>query len=91
MEDYETIDNNDIVEDEADAIEEYHSEEGGCNVGPAMALVGLGAVIGIVVDKFVAPAIGNAVDSARNGLVKMLSKDYTEIESKQEDSDKTDK
>lgn len=91
MEDNELFENDDVVETDAEVIDDDdESEEMGIN---PVAIFGLGTVAGILIHKFVVPVVGNAVNSARDGLVKLLTKgqEYTEVEQKEENSEKTDK
>ncbi len=73
----ETAGMNDVTIDD-EQISSYDDEG---SMAGAAAAVGVGILVGIVIDRFVAPAVGNALDSARKGLVKMLTNGYTEVES----------
>ena len=90
MEDNELFENDDVVETEAEVIDDDDETEVGIN---PVAAFGVGTVAGILIHKFVVPVVGNAINSAREGLVKLLTKgqDYTEVEQKEENSEKTDK
>jgi len=90
MEDNELFENDDVVETEAEVIDDDDEEVGG--ISP-VAIFGAGTVVGILVHKFVVPVVGNALNSAREGLVKLLTKgqDYTEVEQKETETEKTDK
>ena len=78
----ETAGMNDVTIDD-EQISSYDDEG---SMAGAAAAVGVGILMGIVIDRFVAPAVGKALDSARKGLVKMLTngdenKSYTEVDS----------
>ena len=78
----ETTGMNDVTIDD----EEISSYDDEGSMAGAAAAVGVGILMGIVIDRFVAPAVGKALDSARKGIVKMLTngdenKVYTEVES----------
>lgn len=90
MEDNELFENDDVVETEAEVIDDDDETEVGIN---PVAAFGVGTVVGILVHKFVVPVVSNTINSAREGLVKLLTKgqDYTEVEQKEENSEKTDK
>lgn len=91
MEDNELFENDDVVETDAEVIDDDdESEEMG--ISP-VAIFGVGTVAGILIHKFVAPVVSNAINSAREGLVKLLTKgqDYTEVEQKEAETEKTDK
>lgn len=90
MEDNELFENDDVVETDAEVIDDDDEEVGG--ISP-VAIFGAGTVVGILVHKFVVPVVGNALNSAREGLVKLLTKgqDYTEVEQKETETEKTDK
>lgn len=90
MEDNELFENDDVVETDAEVIDDDDEEVGG--ISP-VAIFGVGTVAGILIHKFVAPVVGNALNSAREGLVKLLTKgqDYTEVEQKEAETEKTDK
>ena len=92
MEDNELYDD-EVVETEAEVMDENDEEEVSGGIGSAAAIFGLGAVLGIVVDRFVAPVVGNALNSARDGLVHLLTKgkEYTEVEQKEENSEEPKK
>lgn len=91
MEDNELFENEDVVETEAEVIDDDDDEEVG-GISP-VAIFGVGTVAGILIHKFVVPVVGNALNSARDGLVKLLTKgqDYTEVEQKEAETEKTDK
>lgn len=90
MEDNELFENDDVVETEAEVIDDDDETEVGIN---PVAAFGVGTVAGILIHKFVVPVVGNAINSAREGLVKLLTKgqDYTEVEQKEAETEKTDK
>ena len=90
MEDNELFENDDVVETEAEVIDDDDETEVGIN---PVAAFGVGTVVGILVQKFVVPVVSNTINSAREVLVKLLTKgqDYTEVEQKEENSEKTDK
>lgn len=92
MEDNELFENDDVVETEAEVIDDDDDDEEVGGISP-VAIFGVGTVAGILIHKFVVPVVGNALNSAREGLVKLLTKgqDYTEVEQKEAETEKTDK
>ena len=90
MEDNEMFENDEVVETEAEAIDNDDNETVAVGFNP-MAAFGIGTVVGIAIHKFVVPAVGSALNAAREGLVKLLTKDYTEIKEIEGDSEKTEK
>lgn len=72
-----------IVEDNND-INEYDDEG---SYGATLAVAGAGVVLGVVLHKWVFPAVGSAVNAARDGLVNFLTKDkeYTEVDKVEDD------
>lgn len=89
MEDNELYDD-EVVETEAEVMDDENDEEVAVGFNPVAAF-GLGTVVGIAVHKFVVPAVGNALNAAREGLVKLLTKEYTEVEQKEENSEEPKK
>lgn len=90
MEDNELFENDEVVETEAEVMNDENDEEVAVGFNPVAAF-GIGTIVGIAIHKFVVPAVGNALNAAREGVVKLLTKDYTEIEKNEEDSEKTEK
>lgn len=65
------VENNDI-----DVKEETYETDEDCAEGVgALIIAGLGFAAGVIVTKFVAPVIKKGVDKAREGIVKVLTKD----------------
>ena len=89
MEDNELYDD-EVVETEAEVMDDENDEGVAVGFNPVAAF-GLGTVVGIAVHKFVVPAVGNALNAAREGLVKLLTKEYTEVEQKEENSEEPKK
>lgn len=88
MEDNELFENNNLVEVDAETIDDSDDEEiVGGSIAPMAITFGIGTLVGFAIDRFVAPAIGHAIDCAREGIVKLCTKDYTEVESKEDSKD----
>ena len=89
MEDNELYDD-DVVKTEAEVIDDDDETEVGIN---PFAAFGVGTVVGILVHKFVVPVVSKTINSAREGLVELLTKgqNYTEIEQKEENSEEPKK
>lgn len=66
----ETTEMNDVTMEEDEYTPSYSDE--GSFLGTAL-VIGGSFLLGVVVDKFVAPAVGNALNTAREGIVKMLT------------------
>lgn len=66
------VENNDIEVNEETYDADENRAEG---YGALIALTGLSFAAGVLVTKFVAPAIKKGIDMAREGIVKALTKD----------------
>ena len=84
--------NDDVIECDAEVMDDDSDESEGSGIAGVAALVGAGIAAGVAIHKWVAPAIGKGVKKIKNGIVTVLTKDdkkYIEIgsEDKNESED----
>lgn len=82
---FESMDQ-DIIETDAEVMDDS-SDDDDVVVVPGLLLVGVGAALGIVVDRVVVPAAVNAFNGVKNFITEQINKkDYVEVEN--DDTDK---
>lgn len=84
--------NDDVIECDAEVMDDDSDESEGSGIAGVAALVGAGIAVGVAIHKWVAPAIGKGVKKIKNGIVTVLTKDdkkYIEVgsEDKNESED----
>lgn len=84
--------NDDVIECDAEVMDDDSDESEGSGIAGVAALVGAGIAAGVAIHKWVAPAIGKGVKKIKNGIVTVLTKDdkkYIEVgsEDKNESED----
>lgn len=80
--------NDDVIECDAEVMDDDLDESEGSGIAGVAALVGAGIAAGVAIHKWVAPAIGKGVKKIKNGIVTVLTKDdkkYIEVKSENED------
>lgn len=76
----------DIIESDAEVIDDS-SDDDDAIIVPGLLLVGVGAALGIVVDRVVVPAAVGAFNGVKNFITEQINKkDYVEV-----DEDNSDK
>lgn len=84
--------NDDVIECDAEVMDDDSDESEGSGIAGVAALVGAGIAVGVAIHKWVAPAVGKGVKKIKNGIVTVLTKDdkkYIEVgsEDKNESED----
>ena len=84
--------NDDVIECDAEVMDDDSDESEGSGIAGVAALVGVGIAAGVAIHKWVAPAVGKGVKKIKNGIVTVLTKDdkkYIEVgsEDKNESED----
>lgn len=84
--------NDDVIECDAEVMDDDSDESEGSGIAGVAALVGAGIAAGVAIHKWVAPAVSKGVKKIKNGIVTVLTKDdkkYIEVgsEDKNESED----
>lgn len=84
--------NDDVIECDAEVMNDDFDESEGSGIAGVAALVGAGIAAGVAIHKWVAPAVGKGVKKIKNGIVTVLTKNdkkYIEVgsEDKNESED----
>lgn len=84
--------NDDVIECDAEVMDDDFDESEGSGIAGVAALVGAGIAAGVAIHKWVAPAVGKGMKKIKNGIVTVLTKNdkkYIEVgsEDKNESED----
>lgn len=83
---FESMDQ-DIIETDAEVMDDSSDDDDVVAV-PGLLLVGVGAALGIVVDRVVVPAAVNAFNGVKNFITEQINKkDYVEVENNDTDKE----
>lgn len=86
----ETIDN-EVIDCDAEVMDDETEESGGSGIAGVAGLVGLGVAAGVAIHKWVAPAVGKGFRAIKSGIHKLTEdKKYIEVGGESEDKKSED-
>lgn len=89
---FDVIDENDVVNCDAEILDDDSNESETSGIGTVIGLVGTGIAAGIAIHKWVAPAVGKGFRAIKSGIHNLTAdkKNYIEVGEKEEDSKDSD-